>query len=145
MKNMLVLSFLSIAFAGMAQDSTKTMITTDSSKKKQVDDYNMVFTKTEIEPDFPFGQTAWTRFLSKNLQYPDEAAANNIQGTVIVQFIVDKEGKTSSVEAVSGPERGGLREEAIRIIKKSGRWTPAVQNGRQVKAYKRQAIVFKLD
>ena len=67
---------------------------------------------------------------------------NEIQGSVMVQFIVDKEGNVSNVEAVSGPEE--LREEAIRVIKKSGKWNPAVQNGRQVKSYKRQSVLFQL-
>jgi protein TonB len=51
----------------------------------------------------------------------------------------------SDVTAISGPETGGLREEAVRVIKKSGKWTAAIQNGRQVKSYKKQPIVFKLD
>jgi len=46
--------------------------------------------------------------------------------------------------AISGPEQGGLREEAIRVIKKSGQWTPAVQNGRYVKSYKRQPVIFRI-
>ena len=62
----------------------------------------------------------------------------------MVKFIVDKEGNVSDVEAISGPDTGGLREEAVRVIKKSGKWTPAVQNGRFVKSYKRQPVSFKL-
>jgi protein TonB len=61
-----------------------------------------------------------------------------------VQFIVDMEGKVSNVEAISGPETGGLREEAVNVIKKSGRWEPAIQNGRKVKSYKKQPITFRL-
>ena len=68
---------------------------------------------------------------------------NEIQGTVVVQFIVDKEGNVSDVEAISGPNE--LREEAVRVIKKSGKWTPAIQNGRQVKSYKKQPIKFRLE
>jgi protein TonB len=62
----------------------------------------------------------------------------------MVQFIVDKEGNVSDVQAISGPEQGGLREEAIRVIKKSGKWTPALQNGRYVKAYRRQPVTFQV-
>ena len=106
-------------------------------------DYDKTFTKVEIESDYPGGTAAWQRYLQKNLQYPDEAESNEIQGQVVVQFIVDKEGKVSDVEAISGPNE--LREEAVRVIKKSGTWTPAVQNGRKVKSYKRQPIVFRLE
>jgi protein TonB len=113
--------------------------------KKVEEDYDKTFTKVEIESEYPGGSAAWLRYLNKNLRYPDEAVNNEIMGTVIVQFIVDKEGNVSDVQTVGGPENGGLREEAIRVIKKSGRWTPAIQNGRQVKSYKKQPIVFKLE
>lgn len=113
--------------------------------KKDEEDYDKTFTKVEIESEFPGGAAAWLRYLNKNLRYPDDAVNNEIQGTVIVQFIVDKEGNVSDVQAIQGPDNGGLREEAVRVIKKSGKWTPAVQNGRQVKSYKKQPIVFRLE
>jgi len=112
--------------------------------KKDDEDYDKTFTKVEVESLYPGGLPAWQRYLNKNLRYPDEAQNNEIQGAVVVQFIVDKDGNVSDVQAVSGPEQGGLREEAVRVIKKSGKWTPAIQNGRQVKSYKKQPITFKL-
>jgi protein TonB len=112
---------------------------------KDNEDYDKTFTKVEIESDFPGGTAAWLRYLNKNLRYPDDAVTNEIQGTVVVQFIVDKEGNVSDVQAIAGPDNGGLREEAVRVIKKSGKWTPAIQNGRQVKSYKKQPIVFRLE
>jgi periplasmic protein TonB len=110
--------------------------------KKDEEDYDRTFTKVEIESEYPGGAAAWLRFLNKSLQYPQEAIDNEIQGTVMVKFIVDKEGNVSDVEAVSGPKE--LHAEAVRVIKKSGKWTPAVQNGRQVKSYKNQPIKFQL-
>jgi periplasmic protein TonB len=106
-------------------------------------DYDKTFTKVEIESDYPGGIAAWARYLTKNLQYPEEAQNNEIQGQVVVKFIVDKEGKVSDVEAISGPNE--LRDEAMRVIKKSGLWTPAIQNGRKVKSYKSQPINFRLE
>ncbi len=120
-----------------AGDGGKGVI--EEPKKKDDDGIVMV---VEIESSFPGGLAAWQRFLNKNLRMPDDALNNEIQGTVIVQFIVDKEGNVSDVQAISGPEGGGLREEAIRVIKKSGKWVPAVQNGTHVKSYKRQPIKF---
>jgi periplasmic protein TonB len=111
--------------------------------KKAEEDYDKTFTKVEIESEYPGGSSAWARFLNKSLQYPQEAQDNEIQGTVMVKFIVDKEGNVSDVDAVSGPKE--LHSEAVRVIKKSGKWTPAVQNGRQVKSYKSQPITFKLN
>lgn len=111
--------------------------------KKVEEDWDKTFTKVEIESDYPGGQGAWLRYLQKNLNYPQEAQDNEIQGTVTIQFIVDKEGNVSDVEAISGPNE--LRAEAIRVIKKSGKWEPAVQNGRKVKSYKKQPITFRLE
>lgn len=111
--------------------------------KKVEEDWDKTFTKVEIESEYPGGSAAWQRYLNKTLRYPQEAIDNEIQGTVVIQFIVDKEGTVSDVEAISGPEE--LRAEAVRVIKKSGKWTPAVQNGRQVKSYKKQPIVFRLE
>jgi periplasmic protein TonB len=96
----------------------------------------------EIEAGYPGGLPAWARFLNKNLRYPDDGLNNGIAGTVMVQFVVDLEGNVSDIQAIGGPESGGLREEAIRVIKKSGKWDPAIQNGRHVKAYRRQPVTF---
>ncbi len=103
-----------------------------------------IWTKVEIESTYPTGPEGWLRFLNKNLHYPEEAQNIEVQGVVMVQFIVDEKGNVSNVQAVSGPETGGLREEAVRVIKKSGNWTAAIQNGRQVKSYKRQPITFRM-
>lgn len=111
--------------------------------KKDDEDWDKTFTKVEIESEYPGGAAAWQRYLNRNLRYPQEAIDNEVQGAVVVQFIVDKEGNVSEVEAISGPQE--LRAEAVRVIKKSGKWTPAVQNGRQVKSYKKQPIVFRLE
>ena len=110
--------------------------------KKVEEDWDKTFTKVEIESEYPGGMAAWQRYLYKQLKYPQDAIDNEIQGTVVVQFVVDKEGNVSNVEAISGPNE--LRDEAVRVVKKSGKWTPAIQNGRQVKSYKKQPIVFKL-
>lgn len=79
----------------------------------------------------------------RNLNYPDNARDKEVQGTVEVQFIVDTLGRVSGVVAISGPDE--LRAEAVRVISKSGKWTPALHNGKRVKSYKRQSIVFRIE
>ena len=110
--------------------------------KKEEEDWNKTFAKVEIESEYPGGPPAWQRFLHKNLRFPDEAAEIGVEGFVVVQFIVDVEGNVSDVVAVSGPQE--LRAEAVRVIKRSGKWTPAIQNGHKVKSYKKQPLGFKL-
>jgi len=111
--------------------------------KNNNDDDGKTFTVVEIESKYPGGIPAWSAFLYRKLVYPQQAIDDGKQGTVIVRFIVDKEGNVSDVEAVSGPEE--LRASAVSVIKKSGRWEPAIQNGRKVKSYKSQPITFKLE
>jgi len=101
-----------------------------------------IFTKVEIEPEYPGGQSGWINYLQKNLKYPKAAISKEIQGTVVVQFIVDKDGKVSDVKALDGPKE--LQEESIRIVKESGNWLSGVQNGKKVKVYKKQPIIYKL-
>jgi protein TonB len=112
--------------------------------KSTVTDEDRIFLKVEIESFYPAGVSAWARYLNKTFKYPTNAQELGLQGTVVVQFIVDKEGKVSNVEAISGPDKGGLKEEAVRVIMKSGKWEAAIQNGTKVRSYKRQPITFQL-
>ena len=82
------------------------------------------------------------KILTSHLTYPEKAVRKNIQGTVVVQFIVDKNGMLSDIQAISGPAQ--LQNAAVDIIKQSPKWIPAVQFGRKVKSYKKQPIVFRL-
>jgi periplasmic protein TonB len=106
------------------------------------DDKDKIWISVQKESEYPGGMAAWTRFLKRQLNYPQLAVDNQIQGTVWVQFVVDREGNVSNVQAVSGPVE--LRDEAIRVIRKSGKWVPALQNGNHVPSYKKQPIGFQL-
>jgi hypothetical protein len=86
-----------------------------------------------------------TRAHAQQAPAKDTVAVNNkVQGMVMVQFIVNKDSTISHVLAIVGPDKGGLREEAIRVITLSGRWIPAKQNGNAVRSYKKQPVIFKL-
>lgn len=112
-------------------------------RKEDTDTDNSIRINVEIESTYPGGVNAWRRYLIKTFTYPSAAHENGIEGEVIVRFVVDKEGNVSDVEALTGSSE--LKEEAIRVIKKSGKWKPAIHNGRQVKSYKKQIIVFRLE
>ncbi|MDE3249588.1 MAG: TonB family protein [Bacteroidota bacterium] len=112
-----------------------------AAPKKENDD-DIVFRKVEIESEYPGGTGAWAAFLNRRLDYPQEAIDQGVQGTVMIEFIVDKQGRVSNVIPISGPEE--LIKAAIAVIKQSGQWKPAIQNGIQVNSYKRQPITFRL-
>jgi protein TonB len=103
-------------------------------------------TKIEVESDFPGGPRGWLNFMNKNLRYPGDAVNRNVQGQVVVDFVVDKEGHIAeSTVWVSRSIEFALDQEAIRLILHSPDWTPASQNGRPVKSYKRQPVNFRLE
>ncbi len=107
------------------------------------EDYYKEFTKAQIEPKFPGGQQAWIKYLQRNLraEVPYMAHAPNGTYTVVVSFLVDKEGTISEVKAENDPGYG-TAEEAVRVIKAGPRWTPAVQNGRNVIYRQKQPFTF---
>jgi len=118
------------------------------------DDYDKVFQKVEIDAEFPGGTAGWTRYVTREIERNiDELQDDARSGTVVVLFIVDKEGGVSEVRALPCGEAGvpncldaksKLAEIAVAAIKKGPKWKPAVQNGRQVKAYRRQPVTFQL-
>lgn len=122
-------------------------IIVDEGKKvieeKKEDDENKVFEKVEVEAQFKGGEREWRKFLERNLDpnVPVDNGAAEGTYTVVVQFIVDKEGKISDVRALSNHGHG-MEQEAVRVIKKGPDWVPAIQNGRNVKAYRKQPITF---
>ncbi len=107
------------------------------------DDENKIFTKVEVEADFPGGDAAWRRYLQNNLNAdaPVENGAPDGTYTVIVRFIVSKDGSISDVQAETNFGYG-MEAEAVKAIKKGPKWKPANQNGRAVNAYRRQPITF---
>lgn len=110
---------------------------------KQEEDYDKVFTVVQIPAEFPGGIPAWTKYLERNLNrdLPVENGAPPGKYTVIVSFIVDKNGGISEVKAENDPGYG-TKDEAVRVIKRGPNWKPAVQNGRQVIYRHKQSITF---
>jgi protein TonB len=115
-------------------------------EEKKEDDENKIFEKVEVEASFPGGDGAWRKFLERNLRgdVASEGGAPSGTYTVVVQFVVDKEGNVSDVKALTS-HGYGMEDEAVRVIKKGPQWKPAIQNGRNVKAYRRQPITFQIE
>ncbi len=108
------------------------------------EDENQVFTKVEVEAQFPGGEGKWNQYVQREVEKNiDDLVDDGQAGTCEVQFIVDKEGNVSNVEALS-MKGSKLAEVAVNAIKRGPKWIPAIQNGRQVKAWRRQKITFRL-
>lgn len=92
---------------------------------------------------YPGGNEKWVIFLEKNLRYPEYAIDKNIEGRVFVKFLVDKEGNASDFEIISSPDKS-LSIEVLRLMKKSGKWEPAIQYNQKVTYRHIQGITFRL-
>jgi protein TonB len=109
-------------------------------------DEDKIFEKVEIEASFPGGEAKWRQYLERNLSSfnPADEGAPAGTYTTYVQFVVDKEGNISDVRSLTN-HGYGMEETAIRIIKKGPKWNPAIQNEKQVKAYRKQPITFRVE
>ena len=120
-------------------DSLIEVLYEKDQKKDSVISY-----KDEKESEYPGVAGSWARYLGKNLKYPARAQNASIQGEVRVFFIVDTKGEIHSPEIAKSVEYS-LDEETLRIIRASGKWIPAFQNGKFVKSFKMQPLVFRLE
>lgn len=106
-------------------------------------DENEIFKSVEQMPQFPGGDAALIKYLDSYIQYPPEAAKNNIQGRVIVQFVVDKTGEIGEVKVVRSVDKD-LDKEAVRIVKTLPKFIPGRQNGQAVAVWYTLPVTFKL-
>jgi protein TonB len=104
----------------------------------------VVFVVVESMPEFPGGQQALFKYLSENVKYPVIAQENGIQGRVICQFVVNKDGSIVDVEVVRSGGDASLDKEAIRVIKTMPKWKPGKQRGKPVRVKYTVPVNFKL-
>lgn len=98
---------------------------------------------SEIMPQFPGGMDALTSYLAKEIHYPELARNNNIQGTVIVKFVVEKDGSVSNA-SVLVPLFPDCDKEAIRGILSMPKWQPGTTMGKAVRCYYQVPVKFQL-
>ena len=102
-----------------------------------------IFVVVEKQPEFPGGTTALMKFLGDNIKYPIIAQENGIQGRVITNFVVERDGSISDVQVVRGQDPS-LDKEAVRVIKTMPKWTPGQQRGKPVRVRFTLPVVFRL-
>lgn len=104
---------------------------------------NVVFQVVEKMPGFPGGDAALFKFLGDNVKYPVIAQENGIQGRVICQFVVNRDGSIVDVEVVRSVDPS-LDKEAIRVIKSMPKWSPGQQRGKPVRVKYTLPVNFRL-
>ena len=131
-------------FNGTVQLKTDNM---PSSKEEIVENinYNAIFNFSTVEskPEFPGGATAIMQYIANNINYPKEAAEKEVSGKVIVQFIINEEGKITTPTIIKSVHPL-LDKEAIVVIKNMPNWSPGMQRGQKVKVRYTIPVNFKL-
>ena len=95
-------------------------------------------------PEFPGGQAELMKYLASNVKYPVIAQENGIQGRVICQFVVNKDGSIVDVEVVRSGGDPSLDKEAVRVIKSMPKWKPGKQRGKAVRVKYTVPVLFRL-
>ncbi|MDE6533246.1 MAG: energy transducer TonB [Muribaculaceae bacterium] len=102
-----------------------------------------IFQAVEQNAEFPGGQAALMKFLKDNIRYPEAAQQNDIQGRVIVRFVVEKDGSIGQITIMKGVDKD-LDREALRVVKKMPKWQPGKNNGVAVRSYFNLPVTFRL-
>ncbi len=104
-----------------------------------------IYVVVEQMPQFPGGQQALFKYLSENVKYPAIAKENRIQGRVICQFVVNKDGSITDVEVVRSGGDPSLDREAVRVIKSMPNWIPGRQKGKPIRVKYSVPVNFRLN
>lgn len=130
MKILLAFCIALLGFTGVYSQNTQTASGPDK-----------VYTIVQQKPDFPGDINTW---LANNIVYPQDAKNNNVQGTVYVSFIVEKDGSVSTVKVLRGAN-SSLDNESVRVVSAMPKWTPGMQDGLPVRVAYLVPIHFMLD
>jgi len=126
------------------ETETEVVIAAPVEAPVEEEEEEVVFVVVESMPEFPGGQQALFKYLSENVKYPVIAQENGIQGRVICQFVVNRDGSIVDVEVVRSAGDASLDKEAVRVIKSMPKWKPGKQRGKAVRVKYTLPVNFKL-
>lgn len=137
-------------------ETAEIVIDTEDDKNKQVviqppvtspviveEADEVIFMVVESMPEFPGGDAALFKYLGDNIKYPVIAQESGIQGRVICQFVVNRDGSIVDIEVVRSVDKS-LDAEAVRVISKMPKWTPGKQRGKTVRVKYTLPVNFRL-
>ena len=96
------------------------------------------------KPSFPGGQSAFIQWLSSNIKYPESLAKSRVEGRVVVQFVVEKDGSLSNISVINNSVDPLFDKEALRVVQMMPKWIPGKLNGSVVRVKYSLPITFKL-
>ena len=111
--------------------------------EEEVEEEQQIFEVVEEAPDFPGGMGALMKFLGSNIKYPTIAQENGVQGRVIVQFVVNKDGSIVDAKVMRSVDPY-LDKEALRVVSSMPKWKPGKQRGKAVRCRYTVPVMFRL-
>lgn len=132
-----------LVIVGMRPDNIAEVEASSQADEETKPQSKKVYESVEQMPEFPGGIAAMMRYLSENIKYPPEAAKNNIEGRVVLQFVIDETGQVGDIQ-VARPVSGELDAEAVRVVKSMPKFEPGRQDGEAVSVWYTLPVVFKL-
>ncbi|MDR1859587.1 MAG: energy transducer TonB [Bacteroidales bacterium] len=126
-----------------ADESTIIDVKPVIKAKEEVVEDNEIFQIVEEMPEFPGGQAALIKWLGSNTKYPVIAQENGVQGTVYVQFVVEKDGSVTNATVLRGPDPS-LEKEAVRVVSSMPKWKPGKQRNKAVRVTYQVPVKFIL-
>lgn len=115
----------------------------DGADDRVTDSKEVAYTFVEVMPEYPGGYENLNKFIEKNLIYPESAKRAQIEGKVMVGFVVERDGSLSNFRIIAGKD-DSCNEEAIRLCKMMGKWIPGTQGGKPVRVNMVVPISFRL-
>ena len=103
-----------------------------------------IYQVVEQVPEFKGGMDALMKYLSSNINYPQEAKDKNIQGKSLIRFVVEKDGSITDVEVARSSGNDLLDQESMRVVKSMPKWNPGKQSGRAVRTRFVLPVMFRL-
>jgi protein TonB len=150
----LLLTAFSITMLSISAFAKSRATTSYSAELKNIQDTlpvsdtameGKIFEAVEEEAYFPGGEQGWRSWLEQNLN-PSAPVDNGAPAglyTIYIQFVVDLDGKVSAIKPLT--KHGyGMEAEVMRILRKSPPWVPAIQHGKNVRAYRKQPVTFQV-
>lgn len=136
----LLIAAACMAIGMEAQVSQEIQPATNASKPA-TDNNEQVYEKVDQSPSFPGGDEELMKWLRKNMKYPASAMENDIQGKVIVQFVIEKDGSVVDPQVTHSVDPS-LDKEALRVVRAMPKWVPGKQKGKAVRVRFNIPITF---
>lgn len=141
MKKTILFSLILVCFVGFSQVPNKSDLedgeiviekTHINESKEDENNPNQIYNTVETKPEYPGGIGKFYQYVGQNYRIPNELQKTGVNGTVIVSFVVEKDGSLTDIKVIR--DLGyGTGEEAIRVLKKSKKWRPGIQKGKAVR------------